>query len=127
MKFVSNSRSTINIETETDHKMVKMEINYEWYKLKTEKKELNKKADMSNFSITEKQNKYRDKMSEINFESVKTPLNKWNEIAQKTSEISMEVMGVKSKFKILKDPEIEKLSNESKKLRNKIDSTKKPT
>jgi len=125
-KFVTNSRSTSNIHTETDHRMVKMEVNFEWYKLKNEKKDVVKKPDLSNFSNKVKQFEYQKKMEEINFENANNPQEKWNKIAHEANEISLEVMGTKSNKKLAKDPEIELLSIENQKLRLKIDSSKNP-
>ena len=63
-RFVKNSKSTNNINTETDHKMVKTEMNFEWYKMKKNKKEKVEKVNMSNFSNKEKQQEYKKKLIE---------------------------------------------------------------
>ena len=47
--FIKDSKSTSNIETNTDHKLVIMIFEIEWTKYKHKKKTTEKKADISKF------------------------------------------------------------------------------
>ena len=79
---------------------------------------------MSNFSNKEKQQEYKKKLIEENFDKNLKPQEKWNNITEKITEISKEVMGIKEKNQKTKDDKIGKMSEESQKIRRIIDSCK---
>ena len=57
-KFVPNSRSYGEIETETDHKLVKAEMNFQWYKIKIKSGKPQRKIDLKRFADKNKQREY---------------------------------------------------------------------
>ena len=52
-KFVTNARSYSGIETYTDHKLVKTEVKFEWYKFKTQNEIMKPKIDIKDLQTEE--------------------------------------------------------------------------
>ena len=117
-RFVTNSRSYGGIETETDHKLVKMELRVEWYKLKS--KELKKdNIDISNFTNKDKKEEFQ-KLIVKEIEKVKeqtTAQGKWDKMREISKETGKKVFGVKTRQSEHKDEELQTLSLKAKKLR----------
>lgn len=120
-RFVTDSRSSGNIKTDTDHKMVKMKMKISWYRLKPAKQDLEKRTNMSNFSSKIKQQQYREKV-QITVKDDNTPQEQWNEIIEACTDTSREVMGTKQGKKKVSDPEIQQLSKQNHQLKCSIDA-----
>ena len=120
-KFVMDSRSYGGIATETDHKLVKTTLKIEWHKIKsnTEKTE---KIDISNFYNEDNKTAYRKEVLKgiEEVEHQETIQDKWNSICQISKDAGKKVLGVITNHKEKKDEKLQKLSTESKKIRQDI-------
>ena len=61
-RFVTNSRAYGGSETETDHKLVKTEVNFQWYKIKFISRRPQRKLNIKGFSNKNKQNEYNEEV-----------------------------------------------------------------
>ena len=94
-RFVTNSRAYGGIETETDHKPIKTEVNFEWYKIKLKSGKPQRKLDIKGFSNKSKQNEYNEEVRN-NIDRIacqKSGQEKWNEICKVCMEGAEKVLG----------------------------------
>ena len=127
LRFVKNSRSYGGINTETDHKLVKMILHLQLYKLpKVNQDKSIKQIQLDNFAYIEKRNEYKEKLEklerETDFDSLNSESAKWEKIVELCKQAGLETLGEQSKNQAVKDPEIHALSSKSQILRRKIES-----
>ena len=127
MKIVKDSRSFSNIETNTDHRLVIMKTKMKM--VRPHNKNTRKdKIDLGKLKIPEYKERYQIKVTEkLNESEVSENIQeKWNRIVNITKESALEVLGKveSNKGNKINDPEIEKLSEEQKELRKKINLSK---
>ncbi len=72
-RFVLDSKSTNFFQTDTDHRLVKMKILFQWFKIKNGKKKKQSKADLSNFSKDDLKEEYKTKLNELSFDKNNSP------------------------------------------------------
>ena len=88
-RFVTDSKSTSNFDTETDHRLVKMKVKFQWCKM---------------------QNAKSEKKTKICMENENEPQEIWNKVVKSCKEVSAEVLGTRDKKVKYKDDEITELS-----------------
>ena len=95
-KFVTNSRSYGGIKSYTDHKLVKMSMNFQWHKLQKQKQRTNM-TDITNFSDREKQTLYNQEIQKNVQPSVATsPQEQWTYIADVCKDTGKEIQVIKN-------------------------------
>ena len=123
-KFVTNSRSYGGIKSYTDHKLVKMSMNFQWHKLQKQKQRTNM-TDITNFSDREKQTPYNQEIQKNFQPSVATsPQEQWTYIADVCKDTGKEILGHKERKHKINDPELKELSQKSHKLHLDISASK---
>ena len=123
-RFITNSRSYNGINTETDHKLVKMNMKIEWHKKKSRQVKT-EKIDLSGLNEIEKQSEYSTKISK-ELERVKQKSSiqqKWNTICEMCKQVGKEVLGLRKKKIEHRDNKLTELSSETKELRKVIESS----
>ena len=129
LRFVTDSRSHGGIDTETDHKLVRMSVRLDMYKLNNKNMKAPPKIKTENFGYRDLRSNYAKKTEELLQKSekeVKNNTDKWNQIVDICQEAAKETLGVKEKTKkpnFLEDEEIKVLSTKRQHLRQKIEST----
>ena len=83
-RFVTNLRAYGGIETETDYKLLKREVNFQWYKIKFKSEKPQRKLDIKGFSNRNKQNEYNEEVRNNvdKIASQKGGQEKWNDCAK---------------------------------------------
>ena len=125
---LENARSYGGTETDSDHKLVRMEMNIKWCNLykKAVKQETTKKFDTSRLATdTDVQKSYADKLNESIRELARTGELKWENIKAEITKEAEETIGYRRKVKHQKfnDPEIVTMSKEQQKIRLEIVNT----
>ena len=123
-RFVTNSRSYGGIATETDHKLVKAEINFEWYRIKMKNEKAQRKIDIKGFADKNKQMEYYEEVrNNVNrIACQKRSQEKWNEICKVCTEAGERVLGRVRHTKRYHDNELEQKSKVLRELRLDIES-----
>ena len=123
-KFVTNARSYGGIKSYTDHKLVKMSMNFQWHKLQKQKQRTNM-TNITNFSDREKQTLYNQEIQNTFQPSVATsPQEQWTYIADVCKDTGKEILGHKDRKQKINDPELKELSQKSHKLHLDISASK---
>ena len=129
LNFVTNARSYGGIRRETDHKLIKINTNFSFRKMKTQKldKDKNHKINVENFANKDNITKYKEKVSEkernSDFEN-NSAQKEWEQIVQICKESAEEVLGLKSdNQKNEKDDEIKLLKQKKYELKQKMENT----
>ena len=123
-RFTTDSRSFGGITTDTDHKLVKMDMHLEWYKLKGSIRGKEHKIDVRGFSDENKRVLY-EKNVEKNMATVsqtEAGQEKWNNICKITKEVGTKIMGTKKLRKKHNDTTMETLSKKHHKIKNDIEA-----
>ena len=98
-RYIMDARSYGGMRTDTDHKMVKGKIRYEWRKDIISKESTHtQNINIKEFNKQEKQEEYKTKVSEEhikNNENMDTTQNKWNKIVEVCKKVGEEVLGKK--------------------------------
>ena len=120
-----NARSFGGSETESDHKIVRMEMNIKWCKLyrKTPKQEAIKRFDTARLvNDTDVQKSYANELNESIRGLARTGDLKWENIKNEITRVAEETIGYRKnvKHQQVHDPEIEKMSAEQQKIRLEI-------
>ena len=125
-RLITNSRSYAGIETETDHKLVIMNMNLDWWKLPKNTKKREKKINIKNLSNADMRTSYKNTVKRQMNKILETdnPDEKWNKITEICLKSAEEALGFEERTKNkLNNIEIEKLSKKQKKLKNDIEAT----
>jgi hypothetical protein len=126
-RFVTDARSYSGFKTSTDHKLVKMTMNINWFKMTKPKQPNDKRININNFSNKTKRDEYT-KVAEEKYQvrtkesNPKTPQERWNIIAETCKEAGHETLGTRTRRKKYEDPLLSKLSSEQYQLKQKIES-----
>ena len=123
-RFVKNARSYGGIKTNTDHKLVKATIKFEWSRLKN-KKPATIKTDTSKFGYKDKQTEYQIHVAnKFSPPSSKTTAQEhWNNIVETCLQSGKEVLGEKSRKHVHNCPELQQLSDRSHEIHKQIEAT----
>ena len=127
--LVMDARSYI-CETNPDHKLVKMKMRMEWWKLpkpRSKQKTLNTANFNNNNNIKEEYcMKVKGEIENMNpADENENPNEKWNKLTVICKKCAEDTIGfIKGNKRKQEDPEIENLSNKQKDLREKIESCK---
>jgi exonuclease III len=123
-KFVTNSRSYAGIKTETDHKLVKMNLKFTWSKI-TKQTVKPIKTDISQFNYPEKQKQYKEQViKNLKFTPNSTPQEKWTSITATCTSAAKNILGPKATKHKINDTELHVLADKKHKLRLKIQASK---
>ena len=126
-RFVTDSRSYGGIQSNTDHKMVKMSIKFQWYRLSPAKPPTGTKINMANFSNPMKQQEYREKVHFDPPQPPTSPQDKWTALCSNLIDESKEIMGERIAAKKVSDPVLSELSKQNYHLREKLSAAKNQT
>ena len=89
-RFITDSRSYGGAETDSDHKLVKMNMKIEWTKLEKEGKTAGH-IDTNGFADTSKRAKYKELVEAEAIEELLTPQERWQSICKIAKEKAEEV------------------------------------
>lgn len=127
--FIQDSRSYGGTQTNTDHKMVKMVMKIEWYKLKQKKPKKEAKIDIKAFSDRERREKYKVNVKEKYLEAKRksentnsSPQEKWNKIVEISKKAGKEELGLKEKPWKYNDEELENLSKQQFQIKEQMEA-----
>ena len=123
--FVTNSRSYSGIETETDHKLVKANLNIQWWKKHQPKPSNNIKINLHKLENLDERRKYHDKVQENHQKKSATedPQMKWNNIIHSCKTAGNETLGQVNKQVKHEDQLLSDLSRQQKKVKNNIEAS----
>ena len=123
-RFITNSRSYNGINTNTDHKLVKMSMKIEWYKIRSRQTKT-EKIDVGGLSEFEKRREYKTKISnEIEKARQKSSVQeKWDAICEICKGVGKEVLGLRKRITEHKDDKLAELTSKAKVIRKDIEST----
>ena len=123
-RFITNSRSYNGINTNTDHKLVKMSMKIEWYKIRSRQTKT-EKIDVGGLSELEKRREYKTKISnEIEKARQKSSVQeKWDTICEICKGVGKEVPGLRKRITEHKDDKLAELTSMAKVIRKDIEST----
>ena len=121
-RFVKNARSYGGTETDSDHKLVKMEIEIDWRKVNNKNKKV-ERIDVNGFSNTAKREEYKEavKQATINIQT-QNPQEKWSQICKIARETGKRILGLKTNSQKINDAQLETLSQKKYKIRMDIGS-----
>ena len=111
-KCLTNARSYGGIKSYTDHRLVKMSMNFQWHKLQKQMQRTNM-TNITNFSDREKQTLYNQEIQNTFQPSVATTLVHRN--SGRTSQMyackdtGKEILGQKDRKQKINDPELKEL------------------
>ena len=126
-KFVTNSRSYGGILTDTDHKLVKANTNFNWPTLYS-KQNIEPKTDTTKFSDKNIQDRYREELkNNLNKQNTQDqikqakPQERWNQIVKLCHQTGENILGKVRKLKHRPDETLKNLSEINKKIRHDIE------
>ena len=123
--LITDARSYGGTETYTDHKLVRMRMKMEWYKMQKSKSNI-KPLNLANFNVASIKEKYKEKVREKmnEMQGSMNPNEKWNKLAQICLKSAEETIGcMKRNQRRRENPEIKTLSDEQKRLRDNIEAS----
>lgn len=129
LKFVKNSRSYGGISVNTDHKLVKTEIEFEWWKMPKRKGKRKERINIESLQHPVVQEVYQkelwSKIDELDVEEQDVcPQMKWNQITKVLKETAKNVLGTKHPLRRYQSKKVQELSEKQKKIRNDIEATR---
>ena len=116
-RFINDSRSYGEAETDSDHKFVKIE----WTKLEKQQKAA-ACIDIHGFMDKEKQAKYKELIEAETIPYSENNQERWQNVCKNTKEKAKEAMGLRSKGKQTNDLQIELMAKEKYKIQKDIEA-----
>ena len=125
--FIINSRSYNNLKTETEHRLVKMTIKLDWYKIKFDTKN-EPKYNLGDFNkpntIKVYKNNIQKKCDNL-FSDNMSSQDRWNNICETCKDAGAKVLQKKKRNQKHQDETLKNLSNRNQKLKTEINGSKK--
>ena len=121
-KFVTNSRAYGGTKTDSDHKLVKMDMHFQWTKLPKETKKATK-IDTQMHTDKEKQRSFKEKVQQTVTETdlTRDRQDRWSKICNIVKEAGKETLGIKKYSRRLNDQHLQDLTEQHCKLRMDIE------
>ena len=124
--YISNSRSYNGINSDSDHKLVKMTINLKWHKiynnqtLKTNSHQIN----VENFYYEKYQTEYYNALTQHTYAENKSTQENWSNIVNVCLENGVTILGKKSSKNQTDNKELAILTQQNHKIRKDIESSR---
>ena len=122
--LITDARSFGGTYTNTDHKMVIMNIKLAEHKLRKNTEKGEPRLRINEFNDEEKRKKYEEATKVIEVNPNSSPQEMWNTIVKKCKEVGKEILGKKEKRERIENPTLKKLCEEKQKVKKDNNSVK---
>ena len=125
-RSITNSRSYSGLETKTDHRLVRTDFKISWEKMYRKKEERKINMDLEKLNDKEIQKEYCKEVEKYmkNKENTESIQGKWDKIVNACKTAGEQTLGRKKSCRKSENPEIKRLSEMQKKLRDDINACK---